>query len=62
MAGLYFEEIEVGREFHHEFGRTVTEMDNTNDGGAARGRDDAGGRLMATVPPAHRTRSDQGDR
>src|SRR6266700_7139697 len=29
MAGLYFEEFEVGREFHHEFSRTVTEMDNT---------------------------------
>ena len=28
MAGLYFEEFEVGREFHHEFSRTVTEMDN----------------------------------
>src|ERR1700710_1083189 len=29
MAGLYFEDFEVGREFHHEFSRTVTEMDNT---------------------------------
>src|SRR5258706_13614961 len=29
MAGLYYEEFEVGREFHHEFSRTVTEMDNT---------------------------------
>ena len=29
MAGLFFEEFEVGREFHHEFSRTVTEMDNT---------------------------------
>ena len=29
MAGLYFEEFEVSREFHHEFSRTVTEMDNT---------------------------------
>ena len=29
MAGLYFEEFEVGREYHHEFSRTVTEMDNT---------------------------------
>src|SRR5260370_23790745 len=29
MGGLYFEEFEVGREFHHEFSRTVTEMDNT---------------------------------
>ena len=26
---LDFEEFEVGREFHHEFSRTVTEMDNT---------------------------------
>lgn len=29
MAGLYFEEFSVGQEFHHEFSRTVTEMDNT---------------------------------
>ena len=29
MAALYFEEFEIGREFHHEFSRTVTEMDNT---------------------------------
>ena len=29
MAGLYYEEFEVGREFHHESSRTVTEMDNT---------------------------------
>ena len=29
MAGLYFEQFEVGQEFHHEFSRTVTEMDNT---------------------------------
>ena len=29
MAGLYFEEFEVGRLFEHEIGRTVTEMDNT---------------------------------
>src|SRR5881392_2136850 len=29
MAGLYFEEFQVGQEFHHEFSRTVTEMDNT---------------------------------
>src|SRR3569833_2202995 len=29
MAGLYFEEFEIGREYHHEFSRTVTEMDNT---------------------------------
>lgn len=28
MAGLYFEEFEVGREFHHDWTRTVTEMDN----------------------------------
>ena len=29
MAGLYFEDFVVGQEFHHEFSRTVTEMDNT---------------------------------
>jgi acyl dehydratase len=29
MAGLYFEEFEIGREFHHELSRTVAEMDNT---------------------------------
>ena len=29
MAGLYFEAFEIGQEFHHEFSRTVTEMDNT---------------------------------
>jgi acyl dehydratase len=29
MAGLYFEDFEIGRQFHHEFSRTVTEMDNT---------------------------------
>src|SRR5438874_12226659 len=29
MAGLYFEEFYEGQEFHHEFSRTVTEMDNT---------------------------------
>src|SRR4249920_3367426 len=29
MAGMYFEEFVVGQEFHHEFSRTVTEMDNT---------------------------------
>ena len=29
MAGLYFEEFEVGQVFEHEMGRTVTEMDNT---------------------------------
>ena len=29
MAGLYFEDFHEGQEFHHEFSRTVTEMDNT---------------------------------
>src|ERR687891_1982779 len=29
MPGLYFEEFNVGQEFHHAFSRTVTEMDNT---------------------------------
>jgi acyl dehydratase len=29
MAGLYFEEFVVRQEFHHEFSRTETEMDNT---------------------------------
>ncbi|MCB1413833.1 MAG: MaoC family dehydratase [Xanthobacteraceae bacterium] len=29
MAGLYFEEFSDGQQFHHEFSRTVTEMDNT---------------------------------
>ncbi len=29
MAGLYFEDFEVGQEFKHVFTRTVTEMDNT---------------------------------
>jgi acyl dehydratase len=29
MAGLYFEDFEVGREFVHPLTRTVTEMDNT---------------------------------
>ena len=29
MAGLYFEEFEVGHVFEHAIGRTVTEMDNT---------------------------------
>jgi acyl dehydratase len=29
MAGLYFEDFEVGREFAHPLTRTVTEMDNT---------------------------------
>lgn len=29
MAGLYFEDFEVGREFRHALSRTVTEMDNT---------------------------------
>ncbi|MGV3549188.1 MaoC family dehydratase [Rhizobium sp.] len=28
MAGLYFEELEPGREFAHELSRTVTEHDN----------------------------------
>jgi acyl dehydratase len=28
MAGLWFEEFEVGRRFAHEIRRTVTEMDN----------------------------------
>lgn len=28
MAGLYYEEFEVGREFHHALSRTVTEHDN----------------------------------
>jgi acyl dehydratase len=28
MAGLYYEEFEVGMEFKHELTRTVTEMDN----------------------------------
>lgn len=28
MAGLYFEEFEVGQRFDHEWTRTVTEMDN----------------------------------
>ena len=28
MAGLYFEEFEVGMEFNHPLTRTVTEMDN----------------------------------
>jgi acyl dehydratase len=29
MAGLYFEEFQVGQEFRHALTRTVTEMDNT---------------------------------
>ena len=29
MAGLYYEEFEIGREFAHPIGRTVSEMDNT---------------------------------
>lgn len=29
MAGLYFEEFQVGQAFDHAFSRTVTEMDNT---------------------------------
>ena len=28
MAGLYFEEFEIGRTFEHPWTRTVTEMDN----------------------------------
>ncbi len=28
MAGLWFQEFEVGRRFNHEIRRTVTEMDN----------------------------------
>ena len=28
MAGMYFEELEVGRKFTHQPGRTVTETDN----------------------------------
>jgi acyl dehydratase len=28
MAGLYFEEFEIGMEFKHELTRTVSEMDN----------------------------------
>lgn len=28
MAGLYFEQFEVGRQFAHEVRRTVTDMDN----------------------------------
>jgi acyl dehydratase len=28
MAGLYFEDFEVGRTFRHSIARTVTEMDN----------------------------------
>ncbi|NEW98808.1 MaoC family dehydratase [Rhodopseudomonas sp. BR0G17] len=29
MAGMYFEEFEVGQEYRHALTRTVTEMDNT---------------------------------
>ena len=29
MPGMYFEEFVVGKEYHHAFTRTVTEMDNT---------------------------------
>lgn len=29
MSGQYFEELTVGREFHHPWSRTITEMDNT---------------------------------
>jgi len=28
MAGLYFEEFEIGHTFKHALGRTITEMDN----------------------------------
>jgi acyl dehydratase len=28
MAGLYFEQFEIGMEFNHEIRRTVTDMDN----------------------------------
>jgi acyl dehydratase len=28
MAGLWFDQFEVGRRFHHEIRRTVTEADN----------------------------------
>ena len=28
MAGLYFEEFEIGQVFRHDLTRTVTEMDN----------------------------------
>jgi acyl dehydratase len=28
MAGLYFEQFEIGMAFHHEIRRTVTDMDN----------------------------------
>ena len=28
MAGLYFEDFEVGKTYRHPYGRTVTEMDN----------------------------------
>ena len=29
MAGMYFEDFEIGQEFRHALSRTVTEMDNT---------------------------------
>jgi acyl dehydratase len=29
MAGMYFEDFEIGQEFSHALTRTVTEMDNT---------------------------------
>jgi acyl dehydratase len=29
MAGLYFEDFQIGQEFRHALTRTVTEMDNT---------------------------------
>ncbi|GGE23231.1 Acyl dehydratase [Gemmobacter megaterium] len=28
MAGLYYEDFEIGREFHHDLSRTVTDYDN----------------------------------
>ncbi len=28
MAGLYFEDFEIGKIYKHELSRTVTEMDN----------------------------------
>ncbi len=28
MAGKYFEELEVGQQFKHQPGRTITEADN----------------------------------
>ena len=28
MAGLYYEEFEIGMQFHHSLTRTITESDN----------------------------------